>query len=153
MFVPEVKSVTAPPRNRGMPDMKVVALGAITCGRSDDVALLMTSPLPRALAPNTDCEISFASEVCSGVQKLLLNPFSETWWFYVAFIAIVLMLASFDLGVFQSKQAGLSFRLAALRSFVWICLALIFNFLLYKYSLWLFSNSPRFVSLANFDPY
>ena len=53
-----------------------------------------------------------------------LFPFSEYWWFYLAFIGFVLLLLALDLGVFHRKAHTVRFREAATWSVVWISLAL-----------------------------
>jgi tellurite resistance protein TerC len=39
--------------------------------------------------------------------------FSEYWWFYLAFVGLVLLLLSLDLGVFDRKAHAVRFREAA----------------------------------------
>ena len=63
---------------------------------------------------------------------VVLFPFSEYWWFYLAFVGLVLLLLSLDLGVFHRKAHAVSFRESAIWSAVWIALALLFNLALYK---------------------
>ncbi len=67
-----------------------------------------------------------------------LFPFAEYWWFYLAFTAFVLILLSLDLGVFHRKAHAVSFKEATVRSIIWISLAMVFNFLLYRFALWKF---------------
>ncbi len=50
---------------------------------------------------------------------LNLFPFTEYWWFYMAFTGFVLLLLAVDLGIFH--------REAAIWSAVWVALALAFN--------------------------
>ena len=59
-----------------------------------------------------------------------LFPFSEYWWFYAAFVGLVLVLLAVDLGIFHRKAHAVGFREAATWTVVWIALSLIFNFLL-----------------------
>ena len=82
----------------------------------------------------------------------VLFPFSEYWWFYLAFVGLVLFLLALDLGVFHRKAHAVSFREAATWTVVWICLALLFNFLLYQYALWKFPQDPRLTAIPGFDP-
>ena len=82
----------------------------------------------------------------------VLFPFSEYWWFYLAFVGLVLFLLALDLGVFHRKAHAVSFREAATWTVVWICLALLFNFLLYQYALWKFPQDPRLMAIPGFDP-
>lgn len=81
-----------------------------------------------------------------------LFPFSEYWWFYLAFIGLVLLLLALDLGVFHRKAHTVRFREAATWSVVWITLALLFCFLLYQYALWKFPQDPRLMAVPGFDP-
>jgi tellurite resistance protein TerC len=82
----------------------------------------------------------------------LLFPFGDYWWAYLAFTAFVLVLLAFDLGVFHRKAHAVSFREAAAWSAVWIALALGFNFLLYRYALWRFSQDERLLAIPGFEP-
>ena len=43
-------------------------------------------------------------------EPVLLFPFGEYWWFYAAFLALVLVLLSLDLGVFHRRAHVVSFR-------------------------------------------
>ena len=81
-----------------------------------------------------------------------LFPFSEYWWFYLAFVGLVLCLLALDLGVFHRKAHTVSFREAATWTVVWISLALLFNLLLYQYALWKFPQDLRLMSVPGFDP-
>lgn len=82
----------------------------------------------------------------------VLFPFSEYWWFYAAFIGLVLLLLSLDLGVFHRKAHAVGFRESAIWSGVWIALALLFNLALYQYALWKFPQDPRLMAIPGFDP-
>jgi TerC family integral membrane protein len=81
-----------------------------------------------------------------------LFPFSDYWWFYLGFVGLVLLLLAVDLGIFHRKAHAVGFREAATWSVVWIALSLIFNFLLYHYALWKFSQDPRLLAVPGFDP-
>jgi tellurite resistance protein TerC len=81
-----------------------------------------------------------------------LFPFSEYWWFYLAFAGFVVLLLGLDLGVFHRKAHSVSFKEATLWSLIWISLALGFNFLLYQYALWKFPQDPRLLAIPGFDP-
>ena len=81
-----------------------------------------------------------------------LFPFADYWWFYLGFTAFVFLLLALDLGVFHRKAHEVSFREAATWSFVWVTLALAFNFLLYRYALWTFPQDPRLTAIPGFDP-
>jgi tellurite resistance protein TerC len=81
-----------------------------------------------------------------------LFPFSEYWWFYLAFVGLVLLLLALDLGVFHRKAHTVRFREAAIWSLIWITLALLFCFLLYQYALWKFPQDLRLMAVPGFDP-
>src|SRR5215510_7403438 len=81
-----------------------------------------------------------------------LFPLSEYWWFYLAFVGLVILLLAVDLGVFHRKPHAVRFREAATWSVVWIVLSLLFNLLLYKYALWKFPQDPRLMAVPGFDP-
>src|SRR4030095_5108001 len=80
-----------------------------------------------------------------------LFPFSEYWWFYLSFVALVLLLLALDLGVFHRKAHAVSFKESAIWSAVWITLALLFDFALYQYALWKFPQDPRLMAIPGFD--
>jgi tellurite resistance protein TerC len=80
-----------------------------------------------------------------------LFPFSEYWWFYLAFTGFVLLLLALDLGVFHRRAHAVRFREAATWSVVWVSLALAFNFVLYQYALWKFPQDARLLSVPGFD--
>lgn len=80
-----------------------------------------------------------------------LFPLAEYWWFYLAFVGLVIALLAIDLGVFHRKAHSVGFREAATWTIVWIALSLLFNLLLYKYSLWKFSQDPRLLAIPGFD--
>ena len=81
-----------------------------------------------------------------------LFPFADYWWFYLAFTGFVLLMLALDLGVFHRKAHEVSFREATIWTIVWIGLALLFNALLYQYSLWKFPQDPRLAAAAGFNP-
>jgi tellurite resistance protein TerC len=81
-----------------------------------------------------------------------LFPFHDYWWAYLAFTGFVLLLLVADLGIFHRKAHEISFREAAVWTVVWVALALVFNYLLYQYSLWSFSRDPRLAALPGFNP-
>lgn len=65
----------------------------------------------------------------------LLFPFTDYWWFYLAFIGFVIGMLALDLGVFHKTSHIVSFKEATTWSVVWVSLALLFNIILYFYSL------------------
>ena len=85
-------------------------------------------------------------------MQTVLFPISEYWWFYGLFTGFVLLLLAIDLGVFHRKAHAVSFREATTWSIVWIALSLIFNYLLYQYCLWKFTDDPRLTAIAGFVP-
>jgi len=64
-----------------------------------------------------------------------LFPFADYWWFYAAFLLFVLLMLALDLGVFNRKTHVVTFKEATVWSIVWVVLALIFNFIFYRYTL------------------
>ena len=82
---------------------------------------------------------------------MLLFPFADYWWFYLAFTGFVIGVLALDLGVFHKKAHVVSFKESAIWTAVWISLALIFNILFYKYSLWKFTTDPTYTSMVDFD--
>ncbi len=83
---------------------------------------------------------------------MYLFPIAEYWWFYLAFTGFVLLMLALDLGVFHRKEHVVSFKEATVWSAVWVTLALVFNFLLYRYSLWKFPQDARLTSQPDFAP-
>lgn len=81
-----------------------------------------------------------------------LFPFAQYWWAYLGFTAFVFFLLALDLGVFHREAHEVSFREAATWSFVWVALALGFNYLLFQYALWSFPQDPRLTAIPGFDP-
>ncbi len=82
---------------------------------------------------------------------MILFPFAEYWWFYLAFTGFVLALLALDLGVFHRKSHEVSFKEASIWTAVWISLAFVFNALFYFYAKHQFTTNERFLSLPNFD--
>lgn len=81
----------------------------------------------------------------------MLFPFDVYWWFYVAFTGFVLAMLALDLGVFHRKSHEVSFKESSIWTAVWISLALIFNFIFYRYAYWRFSTDDRYLSIPEFD--
>ena len=82
------------------------------------------------------------------MQDLLLIPFADYWWAYIGFIAALLMILAFDLGVFSKPGSVPTLRSAIIRSIVFISLALAFNWGLYQYLLY---ELPLRADLAGMD--
>ncbi len=84
-------------------------------------------------------------------QSVTLFPFSEYWWFYLAFTALVGLLVTADLVLLSRKKRHLSFSQAAVWSVVWVGLALLFNYGFYEYAKWALAHDPRLAAIAGFD--
>jgi tellurite resistance protein TerC len=84
-------------------------------------------------------------------DQLLLFAFSEYWWFYIAFTALVLLLLAADLGIFHRKAHAVSLREASVWVVVWVSLALLFCLGLYQYSLHSFPLNPRIAAIPDFN--
>jgi tellurite resistance protein TerC len=80
-----------------------------------------------------------------------LFPFGEYWWFYAGFTVFVGLLLALDLGVFHRKAHVVSFKEAAGWSVVWVALALLFNFGLYRFMLYRFARDERLLAVPGFD--
>ncbi len=85
------------------------------------------------------------------MENLILFPFADYWLFYVGFTAFVLMMLALDLGVFHRDAHEVTFKESLTWSIIWISLALIFNFLFYKYAGWKFANDIRLLAIPGFD--
>jgi len=83
---------------------------------------------------------------------MLLFPFAEYWWLYLAFVAFVLIVLAIDLGIFHKEAHEVGFKEASIWTTVWIGLALVFNYLFYLYASHTFHTNPRFASIEGFDP-
>ncbi len=83
---------------------------------------------------------------------MILFPFAEYWWLYLGFTGFVLLMLALDLGVFHRKEHEVTFKEATIWSGVWVSLALLFNFLLYRYALWKFPQDERLMSMPDFVP-
>lgn len=64
---------------------------------------------------------------------MLVFPFHEYWWFYLAFSGFVLGMLALDLGVFHRKAHEVTFKESSLWTIAWIGLASIFNLSFYLY--------------------
>ena len=85
------------------------------------------------------------------MENIILFPFAEYWLFYVGFTTFVLLMLALDLGVFHREAHEVTFKESLIWSIVWISLALIFNFLFYKYAGWKFETDPRLLAIPGFD--
>lgn len=81
------------------------------------------------------------------MNDLLLIPFADYWWAYVVFIAVLLMILAFDLGVFSKPGELPSLRAALTRSAVFILLALLFNYGLYQTLLYDLPTRPELAGM------
>lgn len=86
------------------------------------------------------------------MNDIVLFPLADYWWFYLSFIAFVLLLLAIDLGVFHRKAHEVSFKESLSWTIIWISLALVFNYIFYQYALWKFPQDPRLINLPGFDP-
>lgn len=85
------------------------------------------------------------------MENVILFPFSEYWLFYVGFTTFVLIMLALDLGVFHRDAHEVSFKESLTWSIIWISLALVFNFLFFKYAGWKFENDARLLAIPGFD--
>lgn len=85
------------------------------------------------------------------MENVILFPFAEYWLFYVGFTTFVLLMLALDLGVFHRDAHEVTFKESLTWSIIWISLALIFNFLFYKYAAWKFETDPRLLAIPGFD--
>ena len=85
------------------------------------------------------------------MENIILFPYADYWLFYVGFTAFVLMMLALDLGVFHRDAHEVTFKESLTWSIVWISLALIFNFLFFKYAGWKFENDARLLAIPGFD--
>lgn len=85
------------------------------------------------------------------MAEVVFFPWSEYWWFYALFSALIVGLLLMDLGVFHRKAHEVSVREATLWSIVWVGLALAFNYGLYRAMLVRFPADPRLSAIPGFD--
>lgn len=78
---------------------------------------------------------------------MILFPFSEYWWIYLAFTGLILVILALDLGVFHKNAHEVGFKEASLWTGIWIALALLFNWGFYQYCLYTFSSDPSRIML------
>lgn len=83
---------------------------------------------------------------------MILFPFSDYWWFYLAFTAFILLILALDLGVFHRKAHEVKFKEASAWTGVWLALAFLFNYLFYIYARFRFSTDARYLSIPDFNP-
>jgi tellurite resistance protein TerC len=81
-------------------------------------------------------------------EEMPLFPFSEFWWFYLGFAALVVLLLVIDLGVFHRKPHAISFREAALWSLIWVAFALAFNYFFYRWAQWQLAGDGQLSALG-----
>ena len=85
-------------------------------------------------------------------RNMILFPFADYWWFYLAFTVFVLAILALDLGVFHRKAHEVKFKEAAIWTGVWFALALLFNYLFYLFARFRFSTDDRYLSIPDFVP-
>jgi tellurite resistance protein TerC len=71
-----------------------------------------------------------------------LFPFDEVWWVYLAATLIIGALLALDLGVFHKQAHRVTMREATSFAVVWVAVALVFNVLLYFWSLHFLAAHP-----------
>jgi tellurite resistance protein TerC len=76
----------------------------------------------------------------------MLFPFETTWWIYLSFIGLVLILLLVDLGIFNRTPHRPSFKESVFWTSVWIGVAVLVNWGLYHYTLVKFPASPELAS-------
>ncbi|WP_413577381.1 TerC family protein [Bdellovibrio sp. HCB290] len=74
------------------------------------------------------------------MDQTLLFPFADYWWFYLGFLVFVISMLALDLGVFHKHSHAVGFKEATAWSVAWISLALVFNGILYGYTLFKFGD-------------
>lgn len=74
------------------------------------------------------------------MEQTLLFPFVDYWHIYAGFLVFVFAMLALDLGVFNKKDHVIGVKEATLWSIGWISLAMIFNALLYYYTLSKFND-------------
>lgn len=82
------------------------------------------------------------------MPDLLLFPLAQYWGIYLVFIVLVGAILAFELGVFSRGAQQISLRQAALRSLVYVALALLFNAAFYA---WMLHSFPTRPDLAGLD--
>ncbi|MDZ4713756.1 MAG: TerC family protein [bacterium] len=85
------------------------------------------------------------------MESIVLFPFADYWLFYAGFTAFVLFMLAIDLGIFHRDAHEVTFKESLTWSIIWISLALLFNFLFYKYAGWKFETDPRLLAIPGFD--
>jgi len=85
------------------------------------------------------------------MENIVLFPFADYWLFYVGFTVFVLVMLALDLGVFHREAHEVTFKESLTWSIVWFSLALIFNFLFFKYAGWKFESDARLLAIPGFD--
>ncbi len=85
------------------------------------------------------------------LNQVSLFPWNESWWLYLVFLGIVLVMLVLDLGVFHKKTHEVSAKEAGIWTAVWISLAMLFNLGLFYYSQWHFSTDARLLAVPGFD--
>lgn len=85
------------------------------------------------------------------MDKVMLFPFAEYWWFYLAFTGLVLVLLLLDLGVFHRDSHKVTIREASAWTVVWVSLALAFNAAFYFYMRERLPLDPRLAAIPGFD--
>jgi len=85
------------------------------------------------------------------MDNLILFPFKEYWTIYAGFTLFVLLMLALDLGVFHRVAHEVTFKESLIWSIIWISLAMLFNFALYKYAAYSFEIDARLNAISGFD--
>ena len=85
------------------------------------------------------------------MDNILLFPFANYWWLYLAFTLFVAGMLFLDLGVFHKKAHSVSIKESLSWSVVWVSLAMLFNVGLYYYAQHAFATDARLAVIPGFD--
>ena len=86
------------------------------------------------------------------MESAILFPFNQYWTFYVGFTVFVLALLALDLFILHREAHEVSLKESVIWTIIWISLALIFNYIFYKYAQWKFAEDPRLLAIPGFNP-
>ena len=76
---------------------------------------------------------------------------SNEQYLWIGFHIFILIMLALDIGVFHKKAHEVSIKEASTWTAVWVGLALLFNFLFFKYASWKFTTDPSFLALPDFN--
>ena len=81
------------------------------------------------------------------MESQILFPFSQYWWLYAGFTALIGGLLALDLGVFHRKAHVVTMKESLFWSAVWITLGLAFGAVLWQYAHWRLPQVPHLAGL------